>query len=143
MGEHLSVCLVVLPLKMENHLIAHVILLIVLLVLVVYILYRAFDAFSLFMAFVLTSSVITINPNLIERINSQNAIQYYAVILIVSVLFSIECCKSDANLVLLLIITAGVTLISLYVGQKPVLYLSVFLNTYLISRVGKAVWDTR
>lgn len=126
---------------MEFDFIAHIILLFVIIALVTYILCHTFDAFSIFMAFILTSAIIIVNPNLLERVMSQCAIQYYALILIATVLFSIESCKADANLMLLLVVTAGVTLVSLYVAQKSVLYLSVFLNTYLISRVGKALWS--
>lgn len=126
---------------MEQYLLAHIIILFVMIALITCILYYTFDAFSFFLASVLTCAIIIINPKLFERIESQTAIQYYAMILIATVLFSIECCSSDTNLVLLLILTAGVTLVSLYVGEKSVLYISIFLNTYLISRVGKALWD--
>ena len=126
--------------KMDISIIAHLILLAIVSALVFWILSSTFDTFAFLIRIVVTGAIIAINPKLLSRVESECAIQYYMVILIATVLFSVDCCNKDTDLILLLVLVAGVTMVSLYVGEKSMLYLSVFLNTYAITRIGSIIW---
>ena len=124
---------------MDISLLAHLILLLVVITLICWVLSSTFDTLSFLLSCAVTGAIILANPKLLQRVESQCAIQYYAAILIATMLFSVDTCSSDKDLVLLLVVTAGITMISLYAGEKMMLYLSLFLNTYTMTRIGSTL----
>lgn len=126
---------------MDISVIAHLILLLIVMILVAWIVSSTFDTTSFFFAVVITGSIIAANPKLLQRIDAQSAIQYYVVLLIATMFFSIETCNSDKDLTLLLVLVAGVTMVSLYVGERALLYISIFLNTYTLIRIATILWS--
>lgn len=127
--------------KMDTSIIAHFLILAIVLILVALIIYPTFDLFSFSLALGLSILIILAHPKLPDRLETQSAIQYYVVIIILTVFFSVQICKDNRDLILVLVLTAGVTLLSLYLGKKELMYLAVFLNSYLLIRVGKLLWD--
>jgi hypothetical protein len=109
----------------------------VIMLLIFSILYYTFDVISLFASFFLTWGIFMINPSIVEG----NDAHYYTMIILVTLLFSMDAYRTNTKLVLLLIIAIGVTLISIYTKQKLITYFSIFLKIYLLAIVGKSIWS--
>lgn len=107
----------------------------VILLAIVYILIGSFDIIPIFFALVITVAIVIAQPDILKRMETQSGIQYYCLALIATLLFSIEFCKSDKQLVVEIVVAAGVMMISLYVGSRIILYLSVFLNVHVLARI--------
>jgi hypothetical protein len=102
---------------------------------VIYVIINAFNLIATVFSLIITIAIIYAQPALLKRVETQSSIQYYCVALTATLIFSVELCKGEGSLIINLLAAAGVMMISLYVGCQEILYLSVFLNIYVLSRV--------
>jgi len=99
---------------------------------IVYIILNSFCIWEALLAIIITTIISYAQPKLFERLESQPSIQYYCIIAISTVLFSVELCKQDTKLILGLLFSACILIISLYVGNRIVVCLSLFFNLYIL-----------
>ena len=108
----------------------------------IYVLWNSFDSLSGILSLLIILVIIYAQPNLATRIENETSIQYYCIIVIVTLLFAVELCKTDKSLILTTLLAAGIMAISLYVSNKVVIYLSVFLNIYVLIRMARILIES-
>lgn len=91
-----------------------------------------------FISVLITMAIMLARPDLLKRLENHSSIQYYCVILLVTLMFGIESCKCELKLLLGLTLTAGVTMISMYVGSNGFLCISIFLNIFMLLQIACA-----
>lgn len=83
------------------------------------------------------------HSELVKRMEIQAGGQYYCLILVTTMLFSIELCRSSTDLILEMLVAGGVTMISIYTGKASMLYISIFLNVYIVAKMANMLIDSR
>jgi len=108
----------------------------------IYVLWNSFDIISGVLSLLILLVIIYAQPNLAMRIENETSIQYYCIIVIITLLFAVEMCKTDKLLILSTLFAAGIMAISLYVSNKYIIYLSVFLNIYVLIRMSRILIES-
>jgi hypothetical protein len=103
---------------------------------------NSFDAIVLMFSSLVTCLIIFATPDLKERMESQASTQYYCIAVIVTLVISLGHCKYDTKLIAALLVAAGVMMVSLYTGIKLILYLSVFMNVYVLTKIIAALYNS-
>lgn len=96
------------------------------------VIYFCFEWQPFTIALLATISILVIKPDVSKKLIKEQHIPYYAVFILLALLFSSEetkCCKNKISLVVTAIL---VMLINFYIESTLLSILSIFLNLYII-----------
>lgn len=98
----------------------------------VYVISLTFNFKAFFLVTILVLGILSINPGIIDHLLEQTSVQYYCIFFAMFLLFSIEHCKKNNSLVMLLLSAILMTMLSFYLRLRIILVISMFMNLYLI-----------
>ena len=101
----------------------------------VYVITTTFSIVAVITALFFTIGVVMINPKISDNIKKNPCIVYYGLFLMVTLLFSIEHCKKNRDLVALVVVAVLIGVITLYAITPIMIYLTIFTSVYVVARI--------
>jgi hypothetical protein len=111
------------------------IVIIFVILLIISIIYITFEWVAFIISFFLVCGILLSNPNIINEINKNPTINYFSIIILISLLLSLENIRTDGNFISILIITAIIGMLSFYTQSHLLIILSMIMNFYIIFKV--------
>ena len=119
----------------KRELVASIILGMLMSGIIIYVVYLSFNWIALAGSFVLIGLVLAINPSIIDHLIKESAIQYYCIFFAITLLFSIEHCKNDKNMIMLILVGVLVSMLSFYIKRRWMTIISMTYNFYVVLKI--------
>lgn len=113
---------------------------VIILSLIISVVYLTFDWIAFCGSVVLIALVLGLNPTIPKTLIKETQVLYYCVFFGITLLFSIERCKNDINMVCLVIVGILTTLLTFYVQSRMLVGLSMWLHIYVVLSILVMYW---
>jgi hypothetical protein len=120
---------------------ASTLIVIIILSLVFMAVYLTFNWIAFIGAIGIMSLVYISNPSFAENILANTSVQYYCILFGITLLFALDACKRDANIVILVIVGIISTLLSFYAQTTTMIKISLWIDTYIVLTILMTFWN--
>ena len=109
--------------------------------LVFLVIYLSFNWIAFIGATGLFVLIMVANPRIVKNIIENSSIQYYCILFVMTLLFSISICSNNNTFIILVIVEILATLLSFYTGTPLMIMITIWMHLYVVLLFLVTYWD--